>query len=116
MSILLNQKCIHKETLPKYTHMYVYIYIYIYIYTHTHTHSHTYIQVFGRVFIHIQTIYILDMFIFIMQSYCNGYCHLEMDTMTLVQILDEVAFILNNSNSLGKGMNPYVFSSAMSKM
>ena len=38
-----------------------------------------------------------------------------MDTATPVQILDEVVRISNLANTLGKGMNPTIFSPAMDK-
>ena len=38
-----------------------------------------------------------------------------MDTMTRIQILDEVDCISHNTNTLGKGMNPIIIPLAMGK-
>ena len=40
---------------------------------------------------------------------------LEMDTATRVQILDEADCISHSTNTLGKGMNLIILSSAMGK-
>ena len=39
----------------------------------------------------------------------------EIDTATRVQILDETVYILQNSNTLEKSMNPAIFPSAAAK-
>ena len=38
-----------------------------------------------------------------------------MDTVTRVQIVDEVVSILHGANIFGKGMNPTIFPPAMGK-
>ena len=39
-----------------------------------------------------------------------------MDTATRVQILDETDYILNSTNTLGKGINPIILLPAMGKL
>ena len=39
----------------------------------------------------------------------------EMDTVTRVQILDEIDYISHSTNTLGKGMNPIILPPAMGK-
>ena len=47
--------------------------------------------------------------------WCNGYCPLEMDTATQVQILDETDCISHSTNTLGKGLNPIILPPATGK-
>ena len=44
MSVMLNEICINKEMLPKYTYINIYIYIYIYIYMCMHPYIYAYIN------------------------------------------------------------------------